>query len=369
MHFAKSLDVEVLGHIYEAAVNPDVWPDALADIASSSDAFGAAIVSIDRFRKIRFITTPSYASGCAAYAEVSQKFPNVRPQRYLAGGYVGFVPDTELCSQDELETDPLYKHAMYPNGIGWTIGSPAFSPTEDLVYFDLCRLRSHAPFGGREVDVLNGYRPHLSRSALLSTRLQMQRARATSQILSNLGLAGATVTGDGTVLAANPEFEALSPRLLIGAFDQLAIDDRGSNGLLRKSLDATSRSALTEVGSIPIRADETGQALIMHLVPVQRSAMDVFARATLIIIVVPVASPAAPAVGLLSALYDLSPAEARLARALLVGDTLKKIADRNAVSHETLKSQLKAVFEKTGTHRQAELVALLGGISSFRLGG
>ena len=57
-------------------------------------------------------------------------------------------------------------------------------------------------------------------------------------------------------------------------------------------------------------------------------------------------------------LYRLTPAEARLAAALATGATLEQIAAAHRVTEATLRSQLRSIFGKTGTSRQAELVRL-----------
>ena len=52
-------------------------------------------------------------------------------------------------------------------------------------------------------------------------------------------------------------------------------------------------------------------------------------------------------------------AEAKLAEAIASGDSLAQYAERHNVSIHTARNQLQAVFHKTGTSRQGELVALL----------
>ena len=61
----------------------------------------------------------------------------------------------------------------------------------------------------------------------------------------------------------------------------------------------------------------------------------------------------------LSSLFRLSSAELDLATGLLEGRTLSEIAVRRGVAVNTLRVQLRSVLKKTGTSRQAELVALL----------
>jgi DNA-binding CsgD family transcriptional regulator len=61
----------------------------------------------------------------------------------------------------------------------------------------------------------------------------------------------------------------------------------------------------------------------------------------------------------LHAVFDFTPAETRLATAIASGTDLTSFALSTKVSKETVRNQLKAVFEKTGTRRQSTLVGLL----------
>ncbi|CAH2395013.1 hypothetical protein MES4922_110358 [Mesorhizobium ventifaucium] len=65
-----------------------------------------------------------------------------------------------------------------------------------------------------------------------------------------------------------------------------------------------------------------------------------------------------------SEVSGLTAAEARLARRVSLGAELKAVADDLGVTYETARNHLKAVFAKTETHRQPELVALLARIAS-----
>lgn len=68
---------------------------------------------------------------------------------------------------------------------------------------------------------------------------------------------------------------------------------------------------------------------------------------------------AAPGPDPFARIWGLTPAEARLAAALVAGTSPAAFARRHGLTVNTVKSQLRAIFRKTGTHRQAELVRLL----------
>src|SRR3569623_979945 len=357
------LDPDLVAMIYEAAAIPSQWPVVLGKLADLVEAFGIGIISVDNSQAIRCITTDNYRDVYVRVIEILKRYDNVRPQRSVARGYFGFLTDLDLCTLEELEADPLYTEGLYPYGLGWTMGAPITSPSADLAYYDFTRKRDDGPFGEAEKQIRDAYRPQLARAALMATRLELQRAQATVSTLSVLGLPGAVVNRGGRVVAANQLFEELAPRVAIGAIDAVSLNVPAQNALLRKGLLA---QGLDNVGSIPIAATETDPALVVHLVPVQRTAQDVFIGASHIVLVTPVTAPAAPLTYLLAGLFDLTPAEAAVARGIASGDSLPEFATRNGVSPETVRTQLRAVFEKTGTRRQVDLVRLLAGAAPVR---
>lgn len=66
-----------------------------------------------------------------------------------------------------------------------------------------------------------------------------------------------------------------------------------------------------------------------------------------------------PAAALLRRLYHLTRAEAEVALHVMRGAELKEISEELSVSLPTVRTHLQHVFDKTNTHRQADLVRLL----------
>src|SRR5262245_41476690 len=63
-----------------------------------------------------------------------------------------------------------------------------------------------------------------------------------------------------------------------------------------------------------------------------------------------------PQANFLEDTFHLTRSEARLVVHLVQGTSLKSSAEALGVKYETVRSYLKSAFQKTGTHRQAELV-------------
>jgi DNA-binding CsgD family transcriptional regulator len=66
-----------------------------------------------------------------------------------------------------------------------------------------------------------------------------------------------------------------------------------------------------------------------------------------------------PPTQLLRRVYGLTNAEADVALRVVRGDGLKPICEELSLSMATVKTHLQHVFDKTDTHRQADLVRLL----------
>jgi len=61
----------------------------------------------------------------------------------------------------------------------------------------------------------------------------------------------------------------------------------------------------------------------------------------------------------LARLFGLTPAESKLAVALMPGKCLEESASELGVTRESGRTHLKRILDKTSTHRQGELVRLL----------
>ena len=64
-------------------------------------------------------------------------------------------------------------------------------------------------------------------------------------------------------------------------------------------------------------------------------------------------------IDLLRRRFGLTPAEAKLALQLVAGEPLRSAAVKLGISYETARTELKNIFNKTGTSRQAELLVVI----------
>jgi DNA-binding CsgD family transcriptional regulator len=143
-----------------------------------------------------------------------------------------------------------------------------------------------------------------------------------------------------------------------GAQDQVQFTSRTAQRTFLETL--ANPTSLSKTGrSIAVAGRLRHVPLIAHVLPLRLSGLDVFAGAVSILFLTPITQQHGPAPELLQALFDLTPAEARVASMLVDGLSVETISETHGVSRNTVRTQLKSIFAKTGIDRQADLVRLL----------
>jgi DNA-binding CsgD family transcriptional regulator len=357
------MDPQLIDRIYECSFASDSWPSVLDELAQIADARGGHLFAATS-KVLNWTASASIRDGVRKFATGDFVTRGQRCIRLCAAHHPGFLTEHDLYSDEELEADPFYHELLWPAGLGWGAGTAIPMPTGDTLFFALERNKARGPVEATVVQRLDLLRPHLARSAFVSARLQLERARAAAETLALIGLPALVFDNRGKVLAANHLIEALTGHIRWAAQDRLALKDASANKLFRTAIDTLDDETAAPARSFAVRGDDAGATMVAHVIPIRGSARDIFVRCTGVLVMTPVTLPQAPPIELVQSLFDLTPAEARVARRLTVGETAEKIAVTSGVSLNTVRTQLRGVFEKTGCRRQADVVALLSGIAS-----
>lgn len=344
--------------IYEAAIIPELWPQVLRQFSRMAEGQEAALIATSG-EKFKWICSSAEADELArrvfTYAAGSE-----RTRRLVARQHAGFVTDRDVFTDEEILSEPMFAEYLIPNGYGRGVATAVSAPSGDTIILHAEGNFRDGPFGASVIQRLDAIRPHLARASLLSARLGIERARAAAQALEVVGLPAAVLGRGGRALAANGLLVAMMPHVILDRPRHLALADRNADVLFRVALEAIEVSADADtVRSIPIPASEAHPPVIIHLVPVRGAAHDIFAASTAILLATPVVPKEVPGANVLQALFDLTPAEARVARAIGNGATADAIATATGASVVTVRNQLNRVLAKSGLHRQSELVGLL----------
>ncbi|MDR9440530.1 MAG: response regulator [Halomonas sp.] len=189
-----------------------------------------------------------------------------------------------------------------------------------------------------------------------------QAFRSATRALDLVAPGMVLLDAQGHIVFANQRARCLAEdndALVLG--DTLSV--RGSEARqLRKAIAAAcdaSRQGAEPVYSLrlPHRPGEHG---LLVLVCAMGLPSDPLSEDTSVVVLLsaPDQRPSLPE-GVLASLFGLTPTETRIAMALLEGRRTEEIAEQMQVSPTTVAFHLRNLFQKTDTHRQADLIALL----------
>jgi DNA-binding CsgD family transcriptional regulator len=335
-------------------------------LSAEVGAFSTSVITSSGNDVFRSVCSPGIQEMMDRFSQSELRFQNPRPARHLERSAFSFLRDQDLMSDDELAADRIYNEFLRPIGLGYTVGDMIVEPSGHVIIFDIIKRQDRGPFSLDDVAKLNMLKPDLARAALMSSRLAFQEAKNIASTLSPIGLPAAVVGDDESVIAMNPEMEAMYPRLRTGARSRLSLHKSRANLLLQESLKQVRRGVVPFDQSIPVQADFEEPAFILHLLPVRRNARDVFSKSALVVIATLIGEVGPPDLRVISGLFDLTAAEARVAREIAVGTSVEDLATKLFISRETVRSHLKHIYTKTGTARLSQLAILLSGLGAPR---
>lgn len=359
---ARAHDDDLVGDIYEAALFPEMWPRTLDGIARFAHSTGGTLFVVAD-RTGRWTSNEAGREAMARFMSEGWIDRNERGRRTLLLNEPRFVSDLDIFTIDEVEREPLYRDFLRPVGFGWGAGTIVLAVADDLVAVTVERRHADGPLTRDEVQRLDGLRPHLARSSLLASRLKLEKARNAVEVLAALRLPAAVLSQRGRIVALNDDFAAMIPRVVTDVADRIGFTSKSATKILNDFLKLGALSPGAAAGiSFPLDPSETRcDIAVVHLVPLVRECRDLFSAANWIVFMTGLQAKTSAEVGLLEGLFDLTPAEARVTRSILAGETVVDIARSAAVAPDTVRGQLKSVFRKTGTRGQVDLVRLLTG--------
>lgn len=239
------------------------------------------------------------------------------------------------------------------------------------VLLEVVRTSERRPFchgDVRQLDCMVGQLRHAIQQWLALSHYR-NTASLMGRVFDALEIGMAVVDGDGRLRATNTVAKACLRQAdgLVSRNGRIATTDVSSQARLACLL-ATATDQDTRGGGLVVRG-RAGTPLMISVLPLcaTRNWPDSILTERLALVRMDYPMMAVgPDPSALSALFGLTLRETELAQALLDGKTLEEYAKVAGVGYGTVRSQLRAVFSKTGVRRQAELVRLLGRIPGSR---
>lgn len=279
----------------------------------------------------------------------------------------GIADDRGLMDDDELQATRYYAEFMRPAGIahGMALCLQPHRPG-DLALLTINRGATEGCFDEAELALAQSLLPHLRNVYTLQQRLswlegQSQRFRST---LDQLNKGVAMLDADGHLLFCNRAAGQMEASGLFARHPDGRLtlahtpDDHRLQQALRKfAMDASAAPTVLQIHS---RAGQLCGVLKLCPADMLAGAQWSEPRVSVIAFIKPLEVPMATTLTpTLSAQWGFTPAEARLAQRLMEGLSLDQAAECIHVTKNTVRSQLRSLFDKTETRRQSQLVRML----------
>ncbi|HXS26397.1 MAG TPA: helix-turn-helix transcriptional regulator [Steroidobacteraceae bacterium] len=325
---------DLIGEIYEAALDPALWPRVLKRVRAlldgASPMFAAAALDSDRF------------------------YPSIDVDPLFS----------ELCAKQYLRMSSL--PAFERSVPAANVFSASDATGEELRAAPLC----DEP---RAREVMQLLAPHFRRAAAIGRALERteSKARALSEVLDRLRSAVVFIDRSGRLVHANEPATralALSDGLVWIDGKPRPQDSRAAAHL--ESILAAARVGrpAPEAGALSVAVTAvSGECLTVHVLPLSagtRRRTSGASAAVAAVLVSRGASDIPQRMQSAANLYAFTPAESRVAQALLGGGTVGALARTLGISEATVKTHLQHIFDKTGTRRRADLVQLIAGFGT-----
>ncbi|WP_181702485.1 helix-turn-helix transcriptional regulator [Chthonobacter albigriseus] len=353
------------GAFYDAALDPDLWPDTLHSYSRFFGGVGGVMHSLTLDRSLLHVSADLLEATAEYQSEWWSHDPLVevaRRKKYKDGVF----RDVERLDEEVIAKGAFYQDFLRRHGIGGVAGLLA-SPIRDItISFSIQTPLGHV-FKPGHMKLLEALCGHLTRAAAIGARIGSFEALRDTLFagFDRFGCGVALVRTDGTVLAANRELQNLSRRGLSIVRGRLVPESAGQQHALDRLIAAAaSPTAADDGAAITLRRSASERDLVIRAMPVAAQTLERKLpgvrpeHCVLLLAMDPDVHPKPDANDLLRA-YGLTPTQAKVADLLAAGLAPQEIADRHGVSLHTIRTILKAVYERMGVNRQVDLARIV----------
>jgi DNA-binding CsgD family transcriptional regulator/PAS domain-containing protein len=345
--------------IYAAAVTPQHWEAALRDIQRTLEGTGGALLMAEGATwSIENSTLP--AGAVKSYAEYYHRLDHVVSA--VQHGPVGPVrTGRELMPL--VRKSEFYEGWLLPLAIDDVLIARLTGGPRPTCFIAAAPRRSESFDTPERVKLVSSLVPHLQQALRMQGNLAAL-AEGNADLVGALDAVrhGVVIVGSaGCVINLNAAAERI-----LRAEDgvQICAGRLAATGMhMEQKLHGAIHLAVLDDAS-NIRGGRSftcerpsgKRAYVIHVLPVHRVAADAISGETALVLIVDPEHEPEPAAALLRRVHGLTRTEADVALHILRGADVRQIADELSISVATVRTHLQHVFDKTDTHRQAELV-------------
>jgi len=362
---------DLIGTVYDAAIDPSVWESAIVRIADFVGGCGAALFCKDAGA---YHAASLHSFGYRKPLPVAL-FRQIYPaaQGHFLGDLEVPIATTDLIPFEDFTQSELYRQWAEPQGIVDFLSAVVDRTAISTAIFGIFRHKRNGVVDDRARRQMSLVAPHIRRSVLIGRMFEFKAAEVATFVDTLDGLAAGMFLVDASarLIHANAAGNAIlaASDILSLASGRLVAGDAQVDRALRDVFVAAGQgdAALGSKGiAIPL-VGRDGERYVAHALPLtsgarRRAGVIYTAVAALFIRKADLAVPTAPhAIG---SAFKLTPTELRVLLAIVEVGGIPEVATAFGVADTTIRTHVSRLFEKTGTARQADLVKLVAGYAT-----
>ncbi len=367
--------LELVGTIYDAALDPAKWSQAVEGACRLLDCSYGVIGSADLLRTApNFNVTFGYET--ADWQIYVDKYFDKNPFVPLAfrsnAGDILSRKDDEALWGVMTQTE-FYEDWVKRLGIVDIMQATLDKTGSGIAMMSCARHQSVGPAEPRELRLMATILPHLRRAVLISQALDRRtlQAAAFAETIDGLATGVFLVSAQGELVHANASGQAMLDRKepLVLTSGILTATDPEIQRALTEAFGSTMHgdAAMKSGGmGLPLMM-KSGNRYIAHVLPLTSGARlnaGISYSATAAVFVRDAAIDVVSTINAAVKLYGLTPSEERVLRGVIEVGGVPAIASMLGSSVSTVKTHLEHIFKKTGASRQADLIRLIAGFES-----
>jgi DNA-binding CsgD family transcriptional regulator len=335
-----------------AALLGSGWGEALQCLADAADAGGASLVRVRSGRPVAQLSSTEWERHEAEF--LAGAVPASSLRFYPDHAYRrGFCVDHEVWTDGEIRADPYFQDVLRPRGVFFHAKARLQADRDERATLTLKRRVEFGPYEPHEVAVLDSLLSEFDAAYRIAQRVLDSEASGMVRLIQDHEPVF-ELDSWGRVLRQHGDGSRFGLHVRAG---QLVSTERLEQAALDRAVATASRS---QHPALVVITDAGGARHFVQIIPVLGGARDVFlATAAIAAIVGPPRHSARFPLRAIRELFGLTAREAQVATLLVDGFNLTEIAERLGLGVGTTRNHLKKVFEKSGTRRQGELIALL----------
>jgi len=344
--------------LLDAATDPDAWQAALEMMARATGSKGAALFTVEGHGPL---ILPTEGAGELAERYVKDGW-HQRDFRHAGVPLMkqrGIMVDQDFVAPDRMARLDFYADFLRPLGFGWFAGLRV-TTGDDLWCLTFQRGEDVGAYLAEEQLRLARLGDVVSRAATIARRLEFARLDGAVDAVNAMSGSCLFIDRFCRVVRMTDAAERMIGKVF--QLQQGRVRLPHGSAMLDRHLAASVWPDLAPDAAAlrPVAIPRPGKRpLIFHALRLRGNALGFLAPALAMVTVKDLEETSRPDMTTFGQHYQLTPSEMRVAQAIIERHGVVEAAAALDISHETARTHSKALYAKTSTSNQVELVSLI----------